>query len=281
MNLLDSRVVLRLRGVPELLDLAFRVTLQANGRVYLRLSAVTLLPCFAACLGLRYLAHWRWLSVWLAAAAMVAAAQGVFTVAAGRLLFAESLPVGEVLGRFFRRLPSYLATLVLLRLVIIGCALLVASGASPATIALITLAALSYPFLWARSVFLHEIVLLEGSSPGQTMARGRRFIVRQYGAALGLLVSLLGAQVAFVVVFELLGQAAVGWLLQLGEPLGNLWENGGSVYALAGFFVAVPYLATARFLKYIDVRTAKEGWDIQLKFTALQTEPGGGRKIAA
>jgi hypothetical protein len=59
-------------------------------------------------------------------------------------------------------------------------------------------------------------------------------------------------------------------LLQLGHPFGALFTDGASAYALAGYFACVPYLATSRFLKYIDIRTRKEGWDIQLKFTAVQ-----------
>jgi hypothetical protein len=39
--------------------------------------------------------------------------------------------------------------------------------------------------------------------------------------------------------------------------------------ALLGLFWVVPYLATAKFLLYIDLRTRKEGWDLQLKLAAF------------
>src|SRR5262249_52528267 len=91
MNLLDSRVVLRLRTVPDILDLAFRVLFAGNHRLYLRLAAVTLVPALAACLALRYLADWKWLDVWLFAIGLGSLLQGLFTVAAGQLLFSESV----------------------------------------------------------------------------------------------------------------------------------------------------------------------------------------------
>jgi hypothetical protein len=31
----------------------------------------------------------------------------------------------------------------------------------------------------------------------------------------------------------------------------------------------IPYVATARFLAYLDLRTRSEGWDIQTRFAAI------------
>jgi len=73
---------------------------------------------------------------------------------------------------------------------------------------------------------------------------------------------------------ELVGNAVVSLVLQLGSPFGSLFTNGGTPYALAGFFATVPLVAAARFLFYIDLRTRKEGWDIQLRFMAIaRAEP--------
>jgi hypothetical protein len=36
-----------------------------------------------------------------------------------------------------------------------------------------------------------------------------------------------------------------------------------------GCFAALPLVATARFLSYIDGRTRQDGWDIQLRFMSL------------
>jgi hypothetical protein len=38
---------------------------------------------------------------------------------------------------------------------------------------------------------------------------------------------------------------------------------------MLGLFAQVPYLATARFFLYLNVRTRAEGWDIQTRFAAI------------
>jgi hypothetical protein len=125
------------------------------------------------------------------------------------------------------------------------------------------------PFAAVHLLFVREVGLLEGAGMGGAIGRGYRFVQRQVGACLGLLVALLAAPLMFVVGAELLGDAIVSTVLQLGSPFGELFTEGGSAYALLGFFLSVPVTAAARFLKYIDVRTRKEGWDIQLRFTAI------------
>jgi hypothetical protein len=238
-----------------------------------------LLPCFAGCLALRYALKWDWLDIWLVAAILGALVQGAFTIAAGRLMFQETITVREVLGRYLRRLPAYAMALLLARVMVWGSVLMMFSRP---LIALAVTVLLLYFFLWPRSLFVHEICLLEGAGPMQVFSRGRRFVFRHYGAALGMLCAGLGAQAAFVLVFEaMLRYGLVDFLLQLGEPLGNLFKEGGSAFALMGFFAAVPYVAVARFLTYIDLRTRKEGWDIQLKFTAIQAADEQHGKVAA
>ena len=61
-------------------------------------------------------------------------------------------------------------------------------------------------------------------------------------------------------------------MLQLGQPFGSLWPNGGSLYAIFGLFASIPLCATTRFLAYIDARTRRDGWDIQVRFMAIQAE---------
>ena len=48
-----------------------------------------------------------------------------------------------------------------------------------------------------------------------------------------------------------------------------MWSDGWSVLSLLGFWLFVPYVVTARFFVYLDVRTRSEGWDIQTRFLAL------------
>jgi hypothetical protein len=81
---------------------------------------------------------------------------------------------------------------------------------------------------------------------------------------------ILGAgRLAFVAAADVLGQSLVEFVLQLGRPMGALFQEGGSTYALAGFFLSIPYVSSTRFLAYVDSRTRREGWDIQVRFAAL------------
>jgi hypothetical protein len=125
------------------------------------------------------------------------------------------------------------------------------------------------PFVAVHLLFVREVGLLEGATVFGSIGRAYRFVQRQVGSCLGLLLALLAAPVAFAMAADRLGDAIVSGVLQLGSPFGELFRDGGSAYALFGFFLAVPVVAAARFLKYIDVRTRKEGWDIQLRFTSI------------
>ena len=49
----------------------------------------------------------------------------------------------------------------------------------------------------------------------------------------------------------------------------------------AGALLSAPFVAAAGFLAYIDMRTRKEGWDIQLRFMALAEAEAKNRRIAS
>lgn len=257
MNIDECRVVLRPRTVSEVTDLALRVINVAEPRLYAALSAVVLLPALALCLGVHYVFAWEWAAVWALAITLGSLLQGVFTVAAGRLLFAPSLRVRTVLSHFFGRFWSYLGTWIASRFVL-GLGMLGAFLVLP-------------PFwVWTRFAFVHEASLLEQAAPGAALKRANRFVSARGSAALGLVVWFVCAQVGAVAIAELLGNVAlVEHVLQLGQPLGALADDGGSPFALAGFFLSIPLVATARFLAYIDQRTRMDGWDIQLEFMAI------------
>lgn len=256
MNLGAAAIVLRPRTLAEILDLACRLSCSLALGLYLRLSALVLLPCLAVCLALRHGLGWSWIAVWLVAACLGAVAQGVFTIAVGRLLFSEELGAGQVLRLFARRFGSYSWMLTLSRIV-----LLVSSSV-----------VIALPVAWPRLLFVHEASLLENAKAGEAIQRAGRFVTGRVVTVLGVLLSLLATQVGFVVVAEFLGHGVVDEVLQLGRPFGALFSKGGSAYALAGFFLSVPYVATARFLHYIDARTRSDGWDVQLRFMAIASQ---------
>ncbi len=260
MRLADARVVLRPRSQGELLDLAALWCFSADRWLYLRLAAIVLLPSLALCLGARWLGGWAWTSVWLLAAALATVCQGVFTVATSRAMFERDVPARAVLRQFVASAPRYLAALAISRVIL---------AISAVTVALL-------PFAWARVAYVHEAVLLEGSGALAASSRAWRM-----GQARAIEVALLlgGLGLAFVVATlaaELIGQGIVEFVLQLGRPLGSLFVDGVTPYALVGFHAAIPYVAVARFLGYIDERTRGDGWDIQLRFMALEAAREAG-----
>lgn len=255
MNVAESRIVLRARTLAELLDLACSVCGSGALGLYVKLSMAVLLPVYAACLLARYLLDWSWLTIWIGAWVASSLLQGVFTIAASRWLFAEAR-VGAVLGVFFRRLldlfGAWLASIIYLAC---GAALLVA-----------------LPYTWAHVLIVREASLLEKASPVAAIQRGARFVRSDLGRAFTLQLALSLAQLACIVLTELMLDGVVDGVLQLGEPPDRLLSEYGSPYALLGLFLSVPYVATARFLAYIDGRTRGDGWDIQVRFLAMAAE---------
>ncbi|UQA59576.1 hypothetical protein [Polyangium aurulentum] len=266
MNLGDSAIVLRPRTLSEVFDLACRLCCSLAFRLYTRLGLVVLLPILAICLALRHAADFPWWAVWLVAVALEPFAEGVFTVAASRVIFAPKIAPREVLGLFSKRLGPFFGVLVIRLLSI---------GVSSITLFLLL------PFIAMRLLFLDEACLLEGLGGGRTLERSQALVSNRNGDALLAATLLLAARVGLVLASELLFQGLVDDVLQLGKPFGALFEDGGSPAALAGFLLSAPFAATARFLQYIDTRTRADGWDVQLRFTAIRAREGEAKKRAA
>lgn len=265
MNLHQARVVLRPRAGMDVLDLAAPFCLR-NWRLFLPLMGLTLLPPFVACLALRYLLHWSWGPVWWLAIGLGGLAHAPFTVACGEVLFhdARDVRVWSVVARVLRRSPSLLVAHVLTRVI---------NAVAAAVVILL-------PFTVGAFLVVHEAVLLEGAGPFVALGRSTRAVRGQGMSAVGIAIAMALLPVAAVAAAEISLDTVVSTVLQLGEPFGSLWQQGGTPYALAGFFAAVPLSAAARFLKYIDLRTRKEGWDIQLRFISMAMAPearGGTR----
>ena len=265
MNLDRAAIVLRPRTVSEICDLAVRLTFSLALPLYAKLSAIVLLPLLAGALALRHFARWEWFYIWLVAIPAANLAQGVFTVAAGRLIFAEDLRVHEVLGAFGRRLPSYFFALIASRLLL----------------GLAALPLFSLPFAWVALIFVHEASLLEGAGPVQACQRASRFVRGRGGPAFLLLLMMLVAQGAGVLIAEVVGQSVLDDIFQAGKPFGSMWEDHGSPFAMLGLLLSVPIIATARFLHYIDTRTRADGWDIQVRFLGIAAKDTNERRLAA
>ena len=254
MNLGAARVALRVRAAADVLDLAAPFCLR-NRRLTALLSVVVLGPAFVLCLLARYRLDWPWGAVWSLAVALSLLCEAPFTVAYSDLMFVAPAGVRTraVLRRALRRLPA------------LAFARFVTTFIHAFALSLVL------PALYTGSVFLvvPEAVLLEGAGPFGAISRSGSALRGRVMAGIGILIALVLLPAAGALAGELLGSTVVSMVLQLGEPFGSLFRNGGTPYALAGLFATVPLVAAARFLFYIDLRTRKEGWDIQLRFMEI------------
>jgi hypothetical protein len=267
MNLLAARLVLRQRSLADSLDLALPFCL-ANKRPLGVLSLVTLGPIAALLAYLRIAKQWQWLSIWIVYAVAALLVGGVFTVALGELLFKPptEVRVRSFLARFFRRFPAFVVSVVLRQVVLAAAA---------------TLLVFPIFFVAAPSIFVPEALLLEGASLGRAVSRSRALARNRLGVCIGIWLAALLLPALGAVAMDVVCNALVGFVLQLGHPAGELFERGGSGFAVLGALLAVPVAAAVRFLGYVDLRTRKEGWDIQLRFVALAEQSALGRRRAA
>jgi len=257
-NLAHANIAIRQRSVLESVDLSLPFVLRLGKGVYLRLMLATLLPAWLVCgaLGYALKLHWAWL--WLFALTMHSLLQGVFTLTAGQLVFEESVSARQILKKFIRRLPGYAAGLLYTRTLIV-----LSAGAT---------FLLLLPVTWVRFAYAYEVMLLEGASMKSLWSRCGALVKGQTGLALQMLACLVSIVCASILCSELLGLGVVSYLLQLGSPFGSLFEDGGSLFALFGLFVSTPLVATARFLTFIDGRTRRDAWDVQVRFQQVRAE---------
>jgi hypothetical protein len=261
MDLSRSRVVLRQRSALDVLDLALRFLIVHAGS-YGRVVAVTLVPAALLSWGLAESAGWLW--GWVGTVFLARLVQGPFTVLASRLVFEPEVRIRDVLGASARAVP---------RLLVIRITefVLVTAG----------LFFFFLPGLWigVSLLFVVEVLVLERAGLAAAISRSFRITKGQSGhiaAALALFV----LHVAATFLGDDVGRFTLGTLLQFHEPPA-LWNEGGSPLALVGFWLFVPYSATARFFMYLDLRTRSEGWDIQTRFAAIVLRAREAERSAA
>ena len=266
MNLLEARVALRPRPMSDLLDLAAPFCF-ANRRLLVPLTVLVTAVGGVLAGMCRMQLGWEWGSVWLVVAGYYLLTSGVYTQAAGELLFrrAEDIRVRHVFGRFARRCFPYVIASIVHWFVLGLCAALF----------------VPLPIFASRLFFVSEAVLLESGSPLGSLARSSRLVLFRSLSCLGLALASLCAPFLFALAVDLIGNTVVEMVFQMGRPLGSLTADGGSAYAVVGALLSAPFVASASFLGYIDMRTRKEGWDIQLRFMALAEAEAMNRRIAS
>ena len=256
MNLSQARIVLRPRFRLESMDLGFRYVFGEARRTFAVLALLTLAPSFVATAAVRWRFGWSWWIVWGIALVLGSLASGVFTLAAGRLLFERTVAPRAMLVAFAERLPTYVAAMLTARTLTLLGGLIVVPGL----------------FAWIRYAFVAEAVLLERVPARRALSRSA-WLSRSGGDdALGTLAILLLMTFAITFGVEQVGVAIVEDVLAIPLSSDQLLGDGGSYFALAGYFLAVPWAATSRFLAYIDGRTRQDGWDVQVRLMGLEAK---------
>jgi hypothetical protein len=250
LDVLRTRVAFRDRSVSDVLDLALRFVV-VHGRVYAKVALWTLLPFTLVALAVGFGFGWR--MAWLFALPLALIAEIPFTVLASRLVFQDEPSARDVLIASLRDGPRVVfARLLAIVLVMLGAFMFVIPGIWLATIVL----------------FLGEVMLLERASIGQAFGRSQRVASSAMGDVLlgTCLFALLPA--AAVLLFDIAGRTLIGELFQFRPPA-PVWSVGGGALATLGVIAQAPYLATARFFLYLNIRTRAEGWDIQTRFAVV------------
>jgi hypothetical protein len=250
LDVLSARVAFRDRGLLDVLDLALRF-LAVQARSYAKVSLVVLVPGFA----LSWLAaeEWGWIGGWFVALLLAWFAQIPFTVLASRLVFQSEVRARDVLRTSLSDLPRLIGVRILW---------LLAIG--------VTGAMFGIPALWPLTVllFTDEVSLLERAGGVRALSRSQRIAAGGRGDAFVMVFLLLLIVSTATLLADFGGRAIIGDLLQFRSPR-PFWIEGGSALCLVGLFGIVPYVATARFFTYLNIRTRAEGWDIQTRFAAI------------
>jgi hypothetical protein len=252
---LQARVALRQRTLTDVADLAVRFCASHAG-AYARVSLAVVVPAFAASLAAAHAGGWA--IGWTVAVVLAALADAPFVALASRLVFTDTVRARDVVRVAARAVPS------------IAAARLVQLLAFALSFFLVGL-----PWLWVgpHLFFVVEVLVLERAGVVGAFGRATRLGKIRFGEAFSAMVLLLLVRLAFTAFADLAGREVLTGLLEIKPPPG-LATAGGSWLALAGWWLAVPIVASARFLVYLDVRTRAEGWDIQTRFAALAAEEG-------
>lgn len=262
MSSFDPRIVLRPRSLDETFDLAL---------AYLRTSARDLIPLCAglAVVGTGIVALASWIGGFelpdqLAAALLLAPVlERVITVYAGRHLFQTPGLLRSAFLAVLKQLPLILLGTALRTLPLLLLAY--SKFEEESLIGFGVLLSFVWPFAIVPHMYLGEVIHLEQLPINRAIARARALVGYRYGRVFGLLTVAALVRGLFVVGIYSGITFVFGFMLQFEEV-----SSAFGIWAVIfGFLSAAPYLALVRLFDYVDARTRREGWDIQVRFHAI------------
>jgi hypothetical protein len=258
-KLAELQVEIRPRSHGQTVAIAARMLQHRPGPLLVAWLFYSLATVALAALFLLVL-EWHPFWAWLLTPLLAPVFSSPLVTTIGHLVFTPKVSFGLVAGETLRRLPAFVLLFFVNRVIsVVGLCALVVPGL----------------YLWRASWFLGPIVLLEGSPLGASFRRGRRFAAGFQGhviahafnsAALLLYLGVAGASLGHFLVTKVFGLSfsAVANLTVL--------DAYPHLLGLGAFALAAPFVTLVWFFVYLDVRTRKEGWDLELAFRARAAE---------
>ena len=257
----EPRVVLRPRSLDETLDLAL---------AYLRIAAKDFLKVFTVfsfgsaliVVGAAYALDLDWWQRCGVALIVVSIMERMITVYAGRHLFQNQAQKRAAIKTVMKRIPLVLTwTLFCTGPILIMLIDVEETG----LLVLGTFCLTFWPFILASHIYLGEAAFLEQLPAGRAMKRARILVTYRFGRALGLVVAQTIVRALFVLSVMFGTSFLIEFVLQFqGVPDAVEYWAG-----IGGFILSGPYVALVRLFDYVDARTRREGWDIQVRFNAI------------
>lgn len=264
----DPRVRLRPRTLDETLDLTLMYAVTFR-RDFLRLMAWLVLPLTVLLMLLKLGVGLEWNIIAVITIVCAPMLERVMTAYAGEHLFGNTPSPRSALNIAFKRpqlaaLGAFIVPLPLIPILL--------SSYDDFWVVLGMLAAVFWPFALAQAVYFTQVVLLEKLPARDAYRRASALVAARYARSIGFVAASFTGRLLCVIGAELIARFVVTTVLQLGEPIDTIIDNQGSWPAVIGYLLAAPMIGLARLFDYIDARTRREGWDIQIRFRAIDAK---------
>ncbi len=273
----DPRIVVRPRSLDQTLDLAL---------AYVRIGLKDFVPLFAWLAGISLgiggiLSYAFGFTPRQSVAILLIVGQiseRAVTIFGGRHLFGHGLPIHRAAAQAFRHLPIAFAAAVTANLPFILMLLEnddFETGLFPMGFMLATF----WPFLLASHLYLREVLSLEHLTIGPALRRARTLVQFRFDRALALLAVSFFVRAATATLAFTTARFVIEFILQFSRVPWSLYLW----VAAAGWILAGQFLALAKLFEYVDARTRREGWDIQIRFDAIKQrdEAAHARRMTA
>jgi hypothetical protein len=257
----EPRIVLRPRSLDETFDLALAY-LRISARDFIKVFVIFCAGAAVIVVGTAYALDLDWGQRCAVALVVVAMMERMVTVYAGRHLFQNPAQKRAALKAVLKRSPL----VSIWSVVSTGPLLIMLADIDDSALMVLGIFCLTFwPFVLASHIYLGEAAFLEQLPAGRAMKRARVLVTYRFGRALGMVVAQSLVRGLFVLSVAFGTTFLIEFVLQFkGVPESVQYWAGIGGYILSG-----PYVALVRLFDYVDARTRREGWDIQVRFNAI------------